>query len=80
MKELIVHKFANLLENYHNLVSYCVQEAGKTIKDSIADIREAVDFCRYYAEEAKNSSENNLPGPTGEKHLQIKSTWSNMCY
>ena len=68
---LIVHKFANLLEkNYHNLVSYCVQEAGKTIQDSIADIREAVDFCRYYAEEAKKIlQENNLPGPTGEKNI-----------
>ena len=50
----IVNKFANLLEsNYHTLVSCCVKEAGKTIQDSIADIREAIDFCRYYAEEAK---------------------------
>ncbi len=67
----IVNKFANLLEsNYHTLVSCCVKEAGKTIQDSIADIREAVDFCRYYAEEAKIIfQEKNLPGPTGEKNI-----------
>ena len=36
----IVNKFATLLEsNYHLLVSCCVKEAGKTIHDSIADIR-----------------------------------------
>ena len=67
----IVNKFANLLEsNYHSLVSCCVKEAGKTIQDSIADIREAIDFCRYYAVEAKLIfQEKNLPGPTGEKNI-----------
>ena len=67
----IVNKFATLLEsNYHLLVSCCVKEAGKTIHDSIADIREAIDFCRYYAVEAeKIFEEKNLPGPTGEKNI-----------
>ena len=71
----IVNNFANLLENnYHTLVSCCVKEAGKTIQDSIADIREAIDFCRYYAEEAKIIfKEKHLPGPTGEKNFyQLK--------
>ena len=71
----IVNNFANLLENnYHTLVSCCVKEAGKTIQDSIADIREAIDFCRYYAEEAKIIfKEKHLPGPTGEKNIyQLK--------
>ena len=71
----IVNNFANLLENnYHTLVSCCVKEAGKTIQDSIADIREAIDFCRYYAEEAKKIfKEKHLPGPTGEKNIyQLK--------
>ena len=59
-----------LENNYHTLVSCCVKEAGKTIQDSIDDIREAVDFCRYYAEEAKIIfKENHLPGPTGEKNI-----------
>ena len=71
----IVNQFANLLEsNYHLLVSCCVKEAGKTIHDSIADIREAIDFCRYYAVEAKKIFiEQHLPGPTGEKNIyQLK--------
>ena len=52
------------------LVSCCVKEAGKTIQDSIADIREAIDFCRYYAVEAeKIFFEKDLPGPTGEKNI-----------
>ena len=46
----IINNFADLLEeNYMRLVTACVKEAGKTIEDSISDIREAVDFCRYYA-------------------------------
>ena len=31
------------------LVALCTKEAGKTIQDGVAEVREAVDFCRYYA-------------------------------
>jgi RHH-type transcriptional regulator, proline utilization regulon repressor / proline dehydrogenase / delta 1-pyrroline-5-carboxylate dehydrogenase len=43
-------------------------EAGKTIEDAIAEIREAVDFCRYYAAEAGRLFGDGIvmPGPTGE--------------
>ncbi len=43
-------------------------EAGKTLDDALAEVREAVDFCRYYAVEARNAfgSAMILPGPTGE--------------
>jgi RHH-type transcriptional regulator, proline utilization regulon repressor / proline dehydrogenase / delta 1-pyrroline-5-carboxylate dehydrogenase len=34
------------------LMGYCVLEAGKTFLDAVAEIREAIDFCRYYATEA----------------------------
>ncbi|OIN26292.1 bifunctional proline dehydrogenase/L-glutamate gamma-semialdehyde dehydrogenase PutA [Vibrio barjaei] len=40
-----------LEENLHELVAICHQEAGKTIHDSIDEVREAVDFCRYYAKQ-----------------------------
>ncbi len=52
------------------LVSRCVHEAGKTIADAIADVREAVDFCRYYAIEAERlmAEPQVLPGPTGERN------------
>ena len=45
---------ADLLEqNLAELVALCHQEAGKTIHDSIDEVREAVDFCRYYAKQAQ---------------------------
>ena len=47
-------KLADLLEaNLAELVALCHKEAGKTIHDSIDEVREAVDFCRYYAIESK---------------------------
>ena len=46
----------------------CVAEAGKTVPDAIAEVREAVDFLRYYAARAEESFGRPLalPGPTGE--------------
>ncbi|MDZ7856315.1 L-glutamate gamma-semialdehyde dehydrogenase [Sphaerotilus sp.] len=45
------------------------QEGGKTLGDAVAEIREAVDFCRYYAEQAAaRLAPQALPGPTGEKN------------
>jgi RHH-type transcriptional regulator, proline utilization regulon repressor / proline dehydrogenase / delta 1-pyrroline-5-carboxylate dehydrogenase len=43
-------------------------EGGKTLDDAIAEWREAIDFCRYYAQEARRLMENAavMPGPTGE--------------
>ena len=64
----IIQNLADLIEsNYEILVEACVKEAGKTINDSIADIREAIDFCRYYSLVAQDLfREIELPGPTGE--------------
>jgi RHH-type transcriptional regulator, proline utilization regulon repressor / proline dehydrogenase / delta 1-pyrroline-5-carboxylate dehydrogenase len=46
-----------------------VREAGKSIADAIGEVREAVDFCRYYANEAhRHMVVDNLPGPTGERN------------
>ncbi|HEU4517175.1 MAG TPA: bifunctional proline dehydrogenase/L-glutamate gamma-semialdehyde dehydrogenase PutA [Steroidobacteraceae bacterium] len=51
-------------------VGICVAEAGKTVPDSIAEVREAVDFLRYYAAraEADFGRPLALPGPTGESN------------
>ena len=40
-------------ENYAELMALCQIEAGKTIQDGIDEIKEAVDFCRFYADEAE---------------------------
>jgi RHH-type transcriptional regulator, proline utilization regulon repressor / proline dehydrogenase / delta 1-pyrroline-5-carboxylate dehydrogenase len=53
------------------LVARCVREAGKTLPDAIGEVREAVDFLRYYATRARLdfTHESALPGPTGERNL-----------
>jgi len=60
---------ADLLEkNTAQLMAYLVREAGKTLADALAEVREAVDFCRYYAARARHdfAGPEALPGPTGE--------------
>jgi RHH-type proline utilization regulon transcriptional repressor/proline dehydrogenase/delta 1-pyrroline-5-carboxylate dehydrogenase len=67
----IVDRAADLLEARRGeFVALCVREAGKTIPAAIAEIREAVDFCRYYAQQARElfAAPETLPGPTGESN------------
>ena len=46
-----------------------VKEAHKTLGDCVAEVREAVDFCRYYADQAEaRLGLQTLPGPTGESN------------
>ncbi|HYD29849.1 MAG TPA: bifunctional proline dehydrogenase/L-glutamate gamma-semialdehyde dehydrogenase PutA, partial [Azospirillaceae bacterium] len=63
-------RLGDLLEGERNeLVALLVREAGKTIPDALAEVREAVDFCRYYAARAREDFEPKLmPGPTGERN------------
>jgi RHH-type proline utilization regulon transcriptional repressor/proline dehydrogenase/delta 1-pyrroline-5-carboxylate dehydrogenase len=56
-------------------VALLVAEAGKTVPDAISEVREAVDFLRYYAARAEESFGRSLvmPGPTGESnHLYLR--------
>ncbi|MGV8242110.1 aldehyde dehydrogenase family protein, partial [Pseudomonas aeruginosa] len=47
----------------------CTLEAGKSLQDGIDEIREAVDFCRYYAQQARQRLvREELRGPTGERN------------
>src|SRR6266700_2740553 len=51
------------------LIALLQREAGKTLEDSIAEVREAADFCRYYACELPHAlAPRSLPGPTGESN------------
>jgi RHH-type proline utilization regulon transcriptional repressor/proline dehydrogenase/delta 1-pyrroline-5-carboxylate dehydrogenase len=46
-----------------------VKEAHKTLGDCVAEVREAIDFCRYYADQAEARLHTQaLPGPTGESN------------
>jgi RHH-type proline utilization regulon transcriptional repressor/proline dehydrogenase/delta 1-pyrroline-5-carboxylate dehydrogenase len=59
-----------LEENRERLIAICVREAGKTLSDAIGEVREAADFCRYYAHLAETQGRIVLPGPAGEtNHL-----------
>ncbi|KEI73150.1 bifunctional proline dehydrogenase/L-glutamate gamma-semialdehyde dehydrogenase PutA [Endozoicomonas elysicola] len=63
-----LERLADLLEdNREELVALCHREAGKTLHDAIDEVREAVDFCRYYANQARErfSSSTMMPEPTG---------------
>ncbi len=62
---------ADLMESRTaELMALCVREAGKTLPDAIAEVREAVDFCRYYAARAREdfAAPKIMPGPTGERN------------
>jgi RHH-type transcriptional regulator, proline utilization regulon repressor / proline dehydrogenase / delta 1-pyrroline-5-carboxylate dehydrogenase len=51
------------------LIALLQAEGGKTLGDAVAEVREAVDFCRYYAAQARHALEpQSLPGPTGERN------------
>ncbi len=62
---------ADLFEdNREALFSLCIREGGKTLPDAVLEVREAVDFLRYYASEAcrQFTAPLPLPGPTGEQN------------
>ncbi len=63
-----LERAADLLERERDaLMSLAIREAGKSIPDALAEVREAVDFCRYYAQQARRLlAPVRLPGPTGE--------------
>jgi RHH-type proline utilization regulon transcriptional repressor/proline dehydrogenase/delta 1-pyrroline-5-carboxylate dehydrogenase len=65
----ILNRFADLLEaEMDDFIVLLSKEAGKCLGDNVAEIREAVDFCRYYADQAARefTGEHTLPGPAGE--------------
>jgi len=65
----VLNKAADLFEkNTAQLLALCIKEAGKTLPDAVSELREAVDFLRYYASEASAQfgEPKVMPGPTGE--------------
>ena len=65
----VLKKAGDLLQARRGmLVSLMQREGGKTLDDAIAEVREAVDFCRYYAVEARHLEPQPQRGPTGEKN------------
>ena len=68
----LLEKAADGFETHSDeILSLCIREGGKTLPDAVLELREAVDFLRYYAVEARRIFDPvvHLPGPTGEENL-----------
>jgi len=67
----VLERAAELLEQHRGeLLALLQNEAGKTLDDAVAELREAVDYCRYYAAQARASLvAQPMPGPTGESNM-----------
>ncbi|MDG1707760.1 MAG: bifunctional proline dehydrogenase/L-glutamate gamma-semialdehyde dehydrogenase PutA, partial [Emcibacteraceae bacterium] len=77
----ILNDAANDLEaKSRTFMGLVAEEAGRTLEDGLSEVREAVDFLRYYAGQAEENFEGGrlLPGPTGERnelYLQGRGTF-----
>ena len=63
---------ADLLEQRNaHFIALLQREGGKTLDDALSELREAVDFCRYYAAggRAQFGEDTAMPGPTGESNM-----------
>ncbi|MEO8667385.1 MAG: bifunctional proline dehydrogenase/L-glutamate gamma-semialdehyde dehydrogenase PutA [Bauldia sp.] len=68
----VLGRLSDTLETERDaLVSLLVREGGKTLNDCVSEVREAVDYCRYYAAEARRllTEDMPMPGPTGERDI-----------
>ena len=67
----ILEKAADLLEaRCAHFMALLQREGGKTLDDALSELREAADFCRYYAAEGRKlfGASEAMPGPTGENN------------
>jgi RHH-type proline utilization regulon transcriptional repressor/proline dehydrogenase/delta 1-pyrroline-5-carboxylate dehydrogenase len=67
----ILDRAADLLEEHRSeLIALCIHEGGRIIIDAINEVREAIDFCRYYAMLARQAFDTPtlMPGVTGERN------------
>jgi len=69
---VILERIGDLFEDHMvELMAVLVSEAKKTVEDALGEVREAVDFCRYYAAQGRVGFDLEgqvLPGPTGEEN------------
>ena len=65
-------KAADLLEQRRaHFIALLQSEGGKTLDDALSEVREAADFCRYYAAQGRKlfGEGETMPGPTGESNV-----------
>jgi RHH-type proline utilization regulon transcriptional repressor/proline dehydrogenase/delta 1-pyrroline-5-carboxylate dehydrogenase len=68
----ILERAADLLEQRAaRFIALLQREGGKTLDDALSEVREAIDFCRYYAAQGRDlfGADKTMPGPTGESNV-----------
>jgi RHH-type transcriptional regulator, proline utilization regulon repressor / proline dehydrogenase / delta 1-pyrroline-5-carboxylate dehydrogenase len=68
----ILERAASLLEQRAaHFITLLQREGGKTLDDALSEVRESIDFCRYYAAEGRKLFGDGqvMPGPTGESNV-----------
>jgi RHH-type transcriptional regulator, proline utilization regulon repressor / proline dehydrogenase / delta 1-pyrroline-5-carboxylate dehydrogenase len=68
----ILEQAAELLEQRAaRFIALLQREGGKTLDDALSEVRETIDFCRYYAAEGRElfGQDKTMPGPTGESNV-----------
>src|SRR5207302_11110007 len=67
-RAVALERAGDLIESRRGpLIALLAREGGKTLADSVAEVREAIDLLRYYAAQARTAlAPEPMPGPTGE--------------
>ena len=70
-RAVALERAAAMLENHRGeLLALLQYEGGKTLDDALSEWREAIDYCGYYAAQARSAlTAHALPGPTGESNV-----------
>jgi RHH-type proline utilization regulon transcriptional repressor/proline dehydrogenase/delta 1-pyrroline-5-carboxylate dehydrogenase len=70
-RAMALERAAAMLEDHRGeLLALLQAEGGKTLDDALSEWREAIDYCRYYAAQARSAlAAQALPGPTGESNV-----------
>jgi len=72
IRAMALQRAADLLEERRGALLHLLQlEAGKTLDDALSEVREAIDFLRYYAVQGRTlfGEGDLMPGPTGESNV-----------
>jgi RHH-type transcriptional regulator, proline utilization regulon repressor / proline dehydrogenase / delta 1-pyrroline-5-carboxylate dehydrogenase len=72
LRAVSLEKAADLLEHRKtHFIAFLQREGGKTLDDALSEVREAADFCRYYAAQGRKLFDQGeaMPGPTGESNV-----------
>jgi RHH-type transcriptional regulator, proline utilization regulon repressor / proline dehydrogenase / delta 1-pyrroline-5-carboxylate dehydrogenase len=69
--EMLERAADRLEQRKAHFIALLQREGGKTLDDSVSEVREAIDFCRYYAERGRKlfGDGEEMPGPTGESNV-----------